>query len=99
MRFIVNLILYHVDVIDVNDVTPYLGLGWGTNFGVDRNWFFTFDLGVLYHGSPSISLKAENPLNLDILNEDIRREIKDIESDVKNYRWYPVVALGFTYRF
>lgn len=84
---------------DFNDFAPYVGLGWGTDYGTDRNWHFAFDLGVMYQGSPNVSLRAENPQNIAELDRDISREISDIESDIDRYRWYPVLALGITYRF
>jgi hypothetical protein len=79
---------------------PYVGLGWGNN-AHSKGWGFTFDLGVMYHGSGTADLTA------DVINEDIRTEIENdiikeeesINDDLDKLQFYPVVALGVNYSF
>lgn len=89
--------------LDVNPVNPYLGLGWGTSPGENRNWFFSFDVGVLYQGEPDVDLKGKD-IKLQgqakkRLQTEISQEESDIQDEVESYRFYPVIALGITYRF
>lgn len=85
--------------VTVNDFSPYLGLGWGTNIPTEGgSWAFSLDAGVMYHGSPSVSLSVENPNNIPQLDRDLNDEISEIESDI-DYRFHPVLALGVSYRF
>lgn len=89
--------------LDVNPINPYLGLGWGTSPGKDRNWFFSCDVGVLYQGNPDVDLEGKD-IQLqgdarDRLEREISQEESDIQDEVDGYRFYPVIALGVTYRF
>lgn len=87
-----------------NDFAPYVGIGWGTDFDPEKNWYFSFDLGAMYMGSASIDLDAETSTTLSSeqqaeLQQDLDEEEQNIEDDVEDYKWYPVVAIGITYRF
>ncbi|MCM8830332.1 MAG: hypothetical protein NC824_04970 [Candidatus Omnitrophica bacterium] len=82
--------------VDFDDFAPYVGIGWDTSFGVERQWGFICDLGIIYHGIPHVTLKAEGT---GIDPADVRKEKKDIEDNIKNYQWYPIITLGLIYRF
>lgn len=43
--------------VDLASAAPYLGVGWGTGTGTN-GWGVSFDLGVMYTGSPSVALRA-----------------------------------------
>lgn len=43
--------------VDFNSTAPYLGLGWG-NAMAGGAWHFGFDIGVLFQGSPKVTLAA-----------------------------------------
>ena len=38
---------------------PYAGIGWDTTFGDDDRWGFTFDIGVVFSGSPDFAIIAK----------------------------------------
>lgn len=37
----------------LNNVSPYLGMGWG-NRGGEKGWSWSMDIGAMYHGTPQI---------------------------------------------
>jgi hypothetical protein len=88
--------------VEANTFAPYLGIGWGNAVAPGAKWRVAADLGAFYQGKPKVSLRAESPL-LELLParfaEDLEAERQKIEDDVSDYRWYPVVSLGVSYRF
>ena len=87
--------------VDIDGLSPYLGIGWGNPFGGDRRWGFTVDLGVAFTGSPDASLTSfggSKSSDQDLLNE-LEKERKDIEDDLDSFKFYPVISLGLFYRF
>lgn len=86
--------------IDFNDVAPYAGIGWDTSFGRDDRFGFLLDLGVMYQGSPDASLSANgtaasNP----VFQNELAKEETNLEEDIDKFEYYPVIAIGFSYRF
>ncbi|MDR2015357.1 MAG: hypothetical protein LBP99_07010 [Azoarcus sp.] len=88
--------------IDFNDVAPYLGIGWG-NAPKSKGWSFSGDFGVIFQGSPSVSLKNQNctagALVCDQLAQDVNKERENLKDKVNNYQYYPVIRFGVGYRF
>ncbi|MFP6901161.1 MAG: hypothetical protein VCA36_09465, partial [Opitutales bacterium] len=83
-----------------NTLAPYLGLGWDTTFGDDDSWGLTFDLGVIYCGSPKLQLSAIGPdTSLANFSSDLEQERLDLENDLADFRFWPVVSAGFLYQF
>ncbi len=85
-----------------NKVAPYLGLGWGNAVAPGSPWRFAFDLGAFYQESPKVGLKATlvNPaLVPPTFTADLEAERQKTEDDLKNYKIYPVLAFGVSYRF
>ncbi len=89
--------------LDFNDIAPYLGIGYGNAVDQEGNWQFSFDLGVLFQGSADLGYKAEGTTltgnDLDTFRNDLERERKDLEDDLDKFEFYPVIAVGVTYRF
>lgn len=86
--------------VDFNSVAPYLGIGWGNPFGPGGNWSFNCDLGVVFQGSPDVSLTADGPLASDpTFQANLEAERRDLENELDKYKYYPLVSLGVTYRF
>lgn len=84
------------------ELWPYAGLGWGNAVAPGSPLRFAFDIGVVYHGAPKISLTA-HPANPALVPpsffSDLEKERQKIEDDASKYKFYPVVNLGFSYRF
>ena len=85
-----------------NDLCPYFGLGWGNAVQPGSRVRFAFDIGVFYQGAPKISLTA-HPVNPALVPPtffaDLEKERRKVEDDGSKYKFYPVVNLGFSYRF
>lgn len=92
--------------VEFNTFAPYVGMGWNSNVEKTRGWGVSFELGVLFQGSPTVSTLtataapplnalANTPLVLDALEE----EKKAIEDDLENFQYYPVASLMLHYTF
>jgi hypothetical protein len=87
--------------VDIDGMSPYLGIGWGYPMIHQRRWGFTFDLGVAFTDSPDVALTAADGLlstDEDFL-ADLEKERKDIEDELEVISMYPVIYMGFFYRF
>lgn len=86
--------------VDFNKISPYVGIGWETSAGKTKGWSFSCDLGVAYHGKADVELKASSPLNGDpIFQKALAKEEQEIEDNLADYQFYPVVSIGVTYKF
>ena len=93
--------------VDFNTIAPYVGLGLG--IGYKKGLSLMFDLGMVFQGSPDISLKVNSPLaqstdpvdqaKWNQLQQDINKEEKNLEDELNNFKYYPVVMLTIIYRF
>ena len=84
-------------------ISPYIGLGWESKKGI-KEWSVSLDLGVIYQGSPDVKAEATiNPSVPDAIRTQIESNIEierqNIANEVKDYQWYPVIMIGFTYTF
>jgi len=90
----------------LNKVAPYIGIGYDASLFDDDTWFFTFKAGAWYQDNPIVSLTAHD-CALDRLSEgscdqlryDLDQEEDDINEDLEDYKWWPVLQVGVTYRF
>lgn len=82
-------------------MTPYIGIGYGNALQEDGRWTVSLDVGVFYHGAPQIDARATamHPLLQPSLDADLAREVDDLENNLAFFMFYPVVSLGFSYRF
>ena len=86
--------------LDFNDVAPYIGIGWGNPFGKEGNWSFAIDLGVMFQGSADVDLSANGTLAGNAaFAANLAREEDNLEDEIDDYQYYPVIALGVSYRF
>jgi len=87
--------------IDFNHVGPYIGIGYGNAADTSSHWHFSSDLGVVYLGSPNVSLEATaaDPSQQGALNNDVAAQISKYQDDVKAFKFYPVLTIGVSYTF
>lgn len=90
--------------IDFNSVSPYIGIGWGVYPENNTGWSFNAELGVMYHGEPDASLSvicggALNTAQCTQLTNDVTAEQADLQNDLSDFKWYPVLSIGMTYKF
>lgn len=87
--------------ITFDEVSPYIGIGYGSAAGSDGRWHFSCDFGVLYQGEPKITATAvaTDSATQSTLDSVVESKRKEIEEDIRNVRWYPVISLGVSFRF
>jgi len=110
---ILNGIRYGFDVIEkiestvtFNNISPYVGVGWGNNGRREGwgGWNLTLDIGLMYHGNPQIDIKTKTnsfvpPFAQSVMNIALEIEKKKQERKFSNYPFYPVVMVGLNYSF
>jgi hypothetical protein len=88
--------------IDFRKAAPYLGIGWG-NALRQAGWSFGTDLGIMFQGTPKTRLASENctalPVLCSRLANDVAAENVKLGEEVKDFKLYPVIRVGVSYRF
>jgi len=83
--------------IDFNKFAPYLGFGWGNAVSSGSPFGFSLEVGAIYQGKPKTSLTTS--ITSAQLQRDIAVEKKKLDDAMNNFKFYPVIALGFNWRF
>jgi hypothetical protein len=82
-------------------VAPYLGVGYGNVSGLGVNFYF--DLGVMFMGSPRASLNVScgslSASQCAQLQSDANQEARNLENELKRFKYYPVANIGITIGF
>jgi len=81
-----------------NKIAPYLGFGWSGRAS-KTGFSFKSDIGVMFQGSPKATLTASNPNNDPTLAAHVAAEQAKLDSDMENFKLYPVVSVGMAYAF
>jgi len=86
---------------DFKNFAPYIGLGFGNAVGgPDTGWNFIFDIGVMFQGTPSISLSADGTKSADpVFMRNLAEEKADVQEEADKFRFYPVISAGVSYQF
>ena len=88
-----------------NSTAPYLGIGWGNPVAKGKSWGFVTDVGVLFQGSPKISSTVTcgaaiaGTATCTSLQNDVATSTTQLQSDTKNYKYWPVISIGLSYNF
>jgi hypothetical protein len=86
--------------VDVKEVAPYAGIGWGNAVREGRKLGLVFDLGIVFQGSPRVTLRATGPIAANAaFQQELREEERSFEDDAQEFKYYPVVSLGLSYKF
>lgn len=80
-------------------IAPYIGIGWGMKAARHSGLSMGFDLGVMFTGSPTVSLHSSNPTNNQQLAKDVAAAQATANSKVSPVRYWPVIGLTFGYAF
>jgi len=80
---------------------PYVGIGMGNPFKGEGNWSFTMDLGVMFHGTPEVDLRATAsvPSTQGIVDAEVAKQEQDVQDQVDAISVWPVVSVGAAYKF
>ena len=86
--------------IDFKDRAAYLGLGWG-NPVKGKDLGINFEIGVVFQGAPDVELTSTGgSLSGDpFFQAQLAAEAQALEDDLEEFKYYPVIALGLTYKF
>jgi hypothetical protein len=80
---------------------PYIGIGWGNVAGKGVNFYA--DLGVMFMGSPKAKLSANcsglSAAQCTALQGQAAAEESRLADELKSFKHYPVLNLGFTIGF
>jgi hypothetical protein len=107
--FRLNGVTYSSNDVSVNgtvksgrSAAPYLGIGYGNVARAGVNFYF--DLGIMFMGSPKVSLSAScggsvNAAQCAQLRNDVENERARIEDDLKKFKYFPVANIGLTIGF
>jgi hypothetical protein len=99
-----------IEVAPEQSAALYLGLGWGRSLGRDGRWGFFADLGA-YFTSYEASIRASQSLKDQIdaallaagssetADDVIAAEEQNVQDDVDDFRFYPVLKIGVSYKF
>jgi hypothetical protein len=79
-------------------VSPYLGLGFGTPASKKSGLGVLFDVGAAI-GKPRVGLSSTNAANVAGLQADIDAEAAKVQKSANKLSFWPVLSLGFAYRF
>jgi hypothetical protein len=85
---------------EYRDFSPYVGIGWGNALSPDHRWGLSIDLGVVFIGPADVELSATGPIASDpTFQARLAEEENDIEDELKDYGFYPVLCLSLFFRF
>ena len=90
--------------VEFKKFAPYIGLGWASAPTSTSSWAFTAEIGAFYQSTPEAELNvtcgsALDPAICTQLLADVQVEQDELEEDIKEYKWYPVINFGVLYRF
>lgn len=85
--------------IKFGKISPYAGVGYDSAFSSITPLSFNCDVGVLFQGKPKTAVSATGLLkNSDELIKNANTNLYNASN--KSYvRFYPVISIGFKYRF
>jgi hypothetical protein len=72
---------------------PYLGVGYGNVWTKGVNFYF--DLGVMFQGSPEVSLNCSGA-QCAAIQPQLDAERQRVQDKVDKYKYYPVANIGLT---
>jgi hypothetical protein len=80
---------------------PYLGIGYGNVW--TKGVKFYFDLGVMFQGTPEVSLSLNcgtaSPAQCAAAQSQVAAERQRVQDKVDKYKYYPVANIGITIGF
>ena len=84
-----------------NSIAPYLGIGFGRPS--TEGFGFNADLGVMFTGSPKVTLNPSQEVADPAIRAQVRTAINNqartTENELKGFNVYPVLSIGVSYGF
>lgn len=84
--------------VGFESVAPYAGVGLDFRF-LDRVGLH-FDVGVLFQGTPELTLVADGPIASDpLFQAELEAERAELQEELDDFEFYPVVSVGLSVNF
>lgn len=81
-----------------SSTAPYVGVGY--DFTVLNKVGLNLDFGVLWQGDPNVTVAADGLLASDpTFLASLESERQELVEEIKDYKAWPVISLGFVYNF
>ena len=88
---------------EFDSFAPYLGLGFGRALSSNGRFAFTADLGVAFTGAADVMLSVTcTPAAValcDQIQDDVAAEQVELQADAEDFKYWPVLSFGLSYRF
>lgn len=85
-------------ITSFGSTSPYLGIGF--DFTLAGKVGLNMDFGVLWQGEPDVTLEADGLLALDPgFQAALEAERLELEDEMQDFKAWPVVSIGFVYKF
>ena len=81
--------------IRFRSAVPYFGIGFGNAAKGPHRVGFAFDLGLMPQGRPRVGLTSSTGV---VSSSDLQKEQSKISDDSKNFKFWPVLAVGLSFR-
>jgi hypothetical protein len=78
-------------------VAPYFGLGFNNPIKTKGRLGFFIDLGIMYHGTPKLSLATTN--SFAELQQNLDQQVQETNDDIKDFKFFPVIQMGLSFKF
>lgn len=83
--------------VNQEDVCPYIGIGGDfVRFGKARRWALGGEIGVAFTGTWDVSIS--NPTG-GIPSDELEKERQDIQDELKDIKFWPVLKLYLSFQF
>ena len=81
--------------VTFKSTAPYAGIGWG-NAARRGRFGGVFEIGAMFQGKPKVSLRASGGL---VSQADLNAEAQEAQTDLDDFKIYPVISFGLSFRF
>ena len=92
--------------VEFGGLATYVGIGWGNATRTNGRLHYSFDLGMIFLGSPKVDLSVQGMIPDAIrpyagaeLQAILAAEQKELEKEFEDLEIFPVVSFGLSYRF
>lgn len=90
--------------LSFGDTAPFVGLGWNNTFRTEGRWGFKAVVGAAFGEDPEASLRRTGGVAIPaevqtLLDAELRQEERELEEDADDFKVFPVLQVGLTYRF
>lgn len=84
----------------LEETAPYFGVGWDSALYTDRRLGLWIRGGVMFTGAPQVNLDASGGLvsDTDLFRDELAREEENLQDDVDDYEYYPVLSAGLSFK-